>query len=292
MKVTLSINLGREVFFLYSFLITLREGLEAALIIGIILAYLHKTGNTRQAGPVWWGTAAALVATGAVWGMVSLTATRLSPVALEVFEGSAMFLAAAVLTYMIFWMKKQAINIKAHLHADVDRALRRGSSLALALLSFVAIIREGIETVLFLQAGLTMVASPGAYWLGASAGLAAAVALGYLAYTGTARLPLHTFFNVTSVLLIAFAAGMIANGLKEFHEVRLIPPVVRSVWDTYAILPDSSTLGRFLGALFGYDASPSLVQVVSYFAYLIGTLSLYFRPVVPPQRTHRAHRAA
>lgn len=267
---------------MYAFLITFREGLEAALIVGIVLAYLARTGNRRYVGHVWAGAVAAVVATVAAGGLLALTARQLSGVALTVFEGAAMLLAAAVLTYVIVWMKRQAWRIRERLQGEVDHALRSGSRLALASLSFMVIIREGIETVLFLQAGAATAADPALYWGAAGAGLAAAALLGVVTYSGSARLPLRTFFNVTGVLLIFFAAGMIANGFRELQEVRIVPPVVEHIWDTYWLVPDTSLLGRFMSALLGYDSSPSLLQALSFFGYLIIGLLLFLRSSVPP----------
>ncbi len=261
-----------------AFVVTLREGLEAALIVGIILAYLKRIGARQGARYVWWGVGLALALTAVTGGVVAALALRLSGAALEIFEGSAMFLAAAVLTWMIFGMKRQATAFRLHLQAQVDRALAAGGGLALGLLAFTAVAREGLETVLFLTGGASMAASPAAYWLGAGLGLLGAAALGYLAYAGTGRLPLHAFFSVSGLLLIAFAGGMVINGIKEFQEVGLIPPLVKPVWDTYALVPDTSVLGRFLSSLFSYDPTPSLVQVLAHWAYLVTVTALFLRP--------------
>ncbi len=261
-----------------AFVITLREGLEAALIVGIVLAYLGRIGARRGARYVWWGLGLALAVTGVTGGLVGALALRLEEDALELFEGGAMFLAAAVLTWVIFWMKRQAASFRLHLQAQVDRALAAGNGLALGLLSFTAVTREGLETVLFLTGGAGMASSPTAYWLGAALGLLAAAGLGYLAYAGTARLPLQAFFSVSGLLLIVFAGGMVINGIKEFQEVGLIPPLVKPVWDTYALIPDTSVLGRFLSSLFGYDPTPSLMQVLAHWAYLVTVTVLFLRP--------------
>lgn len=260
-----------------SLLITLREGLEAALIVGIILAYLAKTGNRARSGPVWVGTVGAVVMSVLAGGLIFLTAGSIEGRAEELFEGTAMLTAAGVLTYMIFWMRRQAINIKAHLQAQVNTALESGSALALGLLAFVAVGREGIETALFMFAA-TKAASPFAATVGGLLGLAAAAVLGYLLYRGTYRLNLRAFFNVTSVLLLLFAAGLLAHGLHEFHEAAVIPPVIEEVWDLNPILSESSTLGGFLKALFGYNGNPSLVEVLAWGGYLVVVGWAYFRP--------------
>lgn len=264
---------------LSALLITLREGLEAALIIGIILAYLVKTDNRPGFKSVWLGVSLAIFASLVAGAAIYLLAGEFSGRAEEIFEGLAMFLAAGVLTWMIFWMRQQAINIKAHLHAQIQSVLTSGSALGLVILSFVVVVREGIETVLFLFAATRVAESVVSFTAGGLLGLAVAIAIGYSIYKGTSGLNLRTFFNVTSVVLIVFAAGLLAHGIHEFHEANLIPPVIEHVWDTNALLPEKSTFGRFLTALIGYNGNPSLVEVVAYFFYLALTLGMYFRPI-------------
>ncbi len=260
-----------------SFLIMLREGLEAALIIGILLAYLAKTGNRGKQGAVWTGVGLSLVMSVLAGAVIFGTAGELEGRAEQLFEGAATLAAAAVLTYMIFWMRKQAINIRAHLQAQVDAALQSGSTLALGLLAFVAVGREGIETALFLFAA-AKTATPVAATIGGLLGLGGAVVLGYLLYRGTYRLNLRAFFNVTSVLLLFFAAGLLVHGIGEFQEAGLIAPVIEHLWNTNQVLDEGSTVGSFLKALLGYDGSPSLVQVLAYALYLSLVGWGYFRP--------------
>ena len=264
---------------LSSLLITLREGLEAALIIGIILAYLARTDNQQGFKPVWLGTSLAVLVSLIAGAAVYLLAGEFTGQAEEIFEGFAMFVAAGVLTWMIFWMRKQAVNIKAHLHTQIQSALTSGSSLGLVALAFVVVVREGIETVLFLFAATRVAESPALFAVGGFLGLVLAIGIGYSVYKGTSRLNLRIFFNVTSLVLIMFAAGLLAHGIHEFHEAGIIPPVVEHVWDINHILPEKSTSGRFLAAIVGYNGNPSLVEVVTYFAYLALALGSYFRPL-------------
>lgn len=264
---------------LSSLLITLREGLEAALIIGIILAYLARAENRQGFKPVWLGASLAVVVSLAAGAAIYLSAGELSGQAEELFEGAAMFIAVGVLTWMIFWMRRQAVNIKAHLHAQIQSILTSGSSLGLAIIAFVVVVREGIETVLFLFAAVRIAESPIPFATGGFLGLAIAIGIGYSIYKGTSRLNLRVFFNVTSLVLIMFAAGLLAHGMHEFHEAGIIPPVAEHVWDINYILPEKSTFGRFLTALFGYNANPSLVEVVAYFSYLGFALTAYLRPI-------------
>lgn len=262
---------------IYAFVITLREGLEAALIIGILAAYLSKIGRPDGLRSLWAGTGLALALSVAAGLGLYFTVGKLSGAAMETFEGAAMLVAVGVLTYMLFWMGAHAKHMGAGLRRQVDQALSRGSRLALVLLAFSVVAREGLETVLFLAAG-AMGSGGGASVVAlGTLGLAAAAALGYLLYRGSVRLNLRRFFTSTGVLLILFAAGLLANAFKELHHAGLIPPVVPHVWDTNGLLSDTSTTGRMLAALFGYDSSPSLVQVAAYLGYLAVAGSLYLR---------------
>lgn len=259
-----------------AFLITLREGLEAALIVGIVLAYLAATGNRRHFVTVWWGVAGAVVLSLVAGGAIFFLVGEFSGRAEEIFEGAAMFTAAAVLSYMIIWMKRQATDIRRHLQAQVQAALGSGGALALSLLALVAVGREGLETVLFMFATVRAT-SPLESAIGGLLGLAVAVVLGYALYLGSRRLNLRTFFNVTGVLLIFFAAGLLVLGIHEWQEAGLIPFAIEHVWDINSILNENEGLGSFLKALFGYNGNPSLVEVVAYPLYLVVALWYFLR---------------
>lgn len=267
-----------------SFLITLREGLEAALIVGIILAYLAKTGNRGKSGVVWIGVGLSVLMSVLVGTAIFLTAGGLEGRAEVLFEGVAMLTAAGVLTYMIFWMRKQAINIRAHLQQQLSTALESGSLTALVLLAFVAVGREGIETALFMFAA-AKAATPGAATLGGLLGLVSAVALGYLLYRGTYRLNLRAFFSVTSILLLLFAAGLLARGINGLNEAGVIPPVVDEVWNTNSVLDEQSAVGSFARALFGYNGNPSLIEALAYMTYLLLVGWVYLRPPTAKELT-------
>jgi len=221
---------------------------------------------------------------------IFLSAGELRGMAEAMFEGTAMLTAAGVLTYMIFWMRRQAINIRAHLQAQVSTALQSGSLGALALLAFVAVGREGVETALFMFAA-ARTATPMTATAGGLLGLLAASVLGYLLYRGTYRLNLRAFFNVTSILLLLFAAGLLAHGIHEFHEAGLIPPVIEHVWDTNAIIHEASPVGSLLKAVFGYNGNPSLVEVVGYAAYMLFVGWAYFRPPTAKELTVQRAKA-
>jgi high-affinity iron transporter len=201
-----------------TFVITLREGFEAALVVGLILAYLKKTDNLGQARSVWAGVAIAVVFSLAMGALLFLTIGELEGRAEQAYEGSAMILAAVVVTWMAFWMKKQARTIGSHLRERVSDSLRSGGGLALAAVAFIAVAREGLETGLFLFAS-TENSGPVLAISAALAGLAAAVGLGVAFYRGALRLDLRRFFLITGLLVIAFAAWLIYGGVHEFGEL-------------------------------------------------------------------------
>lgn len=280
---------------LFSFLVTLREGLEAALIVAIILGSLARTGRRGKTWPLWVGVAAAAAATLSAAVGLQLLAVELPGRVQEAVEGVAMLLAVGVLTWMVFWMRAQARQLGVALRERVDGALSAGSAFALALLAFTAVGREGLETALFLFAGHTRAESEFAYWGGALAGLVVATAAGFTVYSGSRRLPLRAFFTTTSLLLVLLTAGLLANGMKELHEARLLfPHLGPRLWDTYEVLPDNAGFGRFLAALVGYDASPFLGQAAAYAVYvtLVPTLYLWSgrtgAPGSPPRAEVRA----
>lgn len=249
-----------------SFLLSLREGLEAALVIGIVLGAVHKMGRPDLKQVVWAGAGMAVIASIAVAVLLTLIGAEFEGRAEEIFEGFAMLAAAGLLTWMIFWMRSHARSLKSDLEDDVRLAAFRNGGRALFLLAFLAISREGFELVLFLGAA-GMASNTLQTLTGAVLGLGVAVFLGWLLFATTRRLNLRQFFRVTNVLLILFAAGLVAHGVHEFNEAGLIPPVIEHVWDTNPILDENSTTGEILTALFGYNGNPSLTEVGAYLSY-------------------------
>jgi high-affinity iron transporter len=266
-KATLTLEIMAAAF------LTTREGLEASLIVGIVFAYLARTGNREQMKVIWAGTAAAVLVSAVTGAALFFTVGELEGRAEQIFEGVAMFSAVAVLTWMIFWMRRQAASVKHDLEARVEGAVAAGSVLGLAAVVFFAVLREGWETALFLFA-ISESSRPLTTAIGAAVGLTVAVALGVALYRGTRRLDLRLFFTVTGVLLVLFAAGILAYGVHEFQEAGLLPMTVEHVWNTGGVLDERSTAGQFTHTLLGYDANPSLLQVVAWGTYL--TLALWF----------------
>ena len=263
-----------------AFLITLREGIEAALVISIILAYLKAIDRPDRSGVVWAGAGAAIAVSLVAGLIIFVVAGTLSETAEEAFEGIASFLAVGVLTWMIFWMRRQARYIKGELQQRVDVALATGSSLALAALAFFVVVREGLETVLFLFSAIRTTAegSVALGYVGAALGLATAVALGVLIYRGGIRLNLRTFFKVTGALILVVAAGLLAGGIHELQEIGWLPGEEAKAFDIGGALSDEGGVGALLRAMFGYNADPSWLELGVWVAYLLVTGFLFFRP--------------
>ena len=250
-----------------SFLITLREGLEAGLIVAIVLAYLKSQNQQTHFRTVLAAAVAAVAVSLVIGAGIFAVAGEFEGRSAAAFEGAAMLAAVAVLSWMIVWMKRQAAGIKAGLERNVAQAIGVGSVFALALIPFTAILREGLETAVFLFAA-TRTSTPLESTVGATAGILVAIGLTWGIYSGGYRVNLRVFFNVTGVFLIVFAAGLLAYGLHELQEAAVAPVFVEHVWDINYIVDDGSGVGLWLKALFGYNGNPSLLEVVAYPVYL------------------------
>ena len=257
---------------LVGFLLALREGLEAALIIGIVLGALRKISRIDLTPAVWLGTVSAVLVSLIAGTALTALGLELQGAAEQVFEGLAMLLAAGVLTWMIFWMIRQARHIKGTLETGVRRAALTTGQGALFALAFLAVVREGIELALFLTAA-AFTAGTRSTIVGGLLGLAAAVVLGWLLYASTIRLDLRRFYRVTGLLLLLFAAGLVAHAVHEFNELGWVPGLIDHVWDLNPILDENSAVGVMLKALLGYNGNPALTEVMAYLAY-VGTVLL------------------
>lgn len=269
-----------------SFLITLREGIEAALVVSIILAYLNTIGRKDRHRTVWAGAGTAIavsLVTGAVLFLSVGALSETSEVAAEAIEGVGSLLAVTVLTWMIFWMRRQARHIRGDLQQRVDLALGSESTVALAALAFFVVVREGLETVLFLFGTIReeVTGSVGLAYVGATLGLAVAIVLGFLIYRSGVRMNLRTFFKVTGALILVVAAGLLASGIHELQEIGWIGGEGAKAFDIGAVLSDESGVGAFLKALFGYNADPSWLELGAWATYIAITGVLFFRPSRP-----------
>jgi high-affinity iron transporter len=271
----------------------LREGVEAALIVSIILAYLARTGNRRHFSKIWAGAIAAAVVSLLAGTTLFLTIGGLAEPYEQIFEGITMLTAAAVVTWMLFWMRRQAASVKNELHSALDRALSQGGAIGLALLAFTAVIREGLETALFLvgQASSANEAAP-LVLLGALTGLGIAALLGVGFYRGARVINLRTFFRWTGVALIFIAAGLLSSAVHEFVEIGWITVGTQPLFDASATLPHTVIegapggvaliVGQFLRALFGYSSQPETITFVVWLAYVVTALVLFLRPLPAP----------
>lgn len=266
-----------------SFIITFREVLEAALVVGIVLSYLVRTRQTQYNNIVYLGVASGIVASisGAV--LFSTLAGGFTGRAEKIFEGITMLVGAFLLTTMILWMMKQK-QVAQELEHRVATELTKRHKFGLCLLVFVAILREGIETVIFLNAVSFVTANNSIF--AALAGIVAAILLGYAIFLGSMKINIKKFFNITSIILILFAAGLVAHGMHELQEAKIITTVIEHVWDinppinpdgSYPILHEKGYVGSILQSLFGYNGNPSLIEVLSYIVYLAFVVVLWKR---------------
>jgi len=249
-----------------SLLLSLREGIEAALIIGIIIGMLTKINRTELKPVVWRGVVLAILLSFAFGFALNAIGMEFTGQFEAIFEGIAMLLAAGILTWMILWMQQQGGQIQQDLEAKTVQATFNSGSSALFFLAFLAVFREGIELALFLIA-TRMKSDTVPVLIGAGLGLGAAILLGWILFTSTRRLNLRKFFLVTNILLLFFAAGLVAYGVHELIEAGWIPGIIDPVWDINHILSDNSEFGSILKALFGYNGNPALTEIIAYFVY-------------------------
>ena len=260
-----------------SFLIVLREGFEASLVLAIVLAAAKRGPQPELARAVWWGTAAAIVLSTVVGVVLHLTLDGLSGAPRANTFAAICLAAALLLTWMIFWMRTRSRSLKGDLEHKVDEA--GDSGLALALVAFAAVAREGLETALFLLSS-TAQSDGGAVLIGGVVGLVGAIILGVLVYQGSSRVPMRRFFQITGALIIVFAAGLLAKTVMFLQVSGAIGSFDFAAFNVtqFAWLTNSTQTGRFLAGIFGWDPRPSVEQVVAYVVYLLPVLWLFLRP--------------
>lgn len=252
-------------------LITLRETLEAALVVSIILGYLNKTQQYQYKKYVWTGiVSAVLTSMLGAWGFVRI-AGGFEGRAEQIFEGVVMLVGAALLTTMIIWMMNQRGRIQA-LKERLSHTVENAKRAEIFALVFFSVLREGIETVIFLNT--VLIAMNGGGIVGALLGILIALVLGYALYKGALKMNIKKFFTITSGLLILFAAGLVAHGVHELQEAGIIPVIVEHLWDMNHFIYEDGAFGQLLKGLFGYNGNPSFLEVVAYACYfmLVGVL--------------------
>ena len=273
-------------------LITFREGLEAFLILGIVLSYLNRAGLKRYNK---WVYAAALL--GIVSAFMLAVIFQLSYNGFENGLGKLylklfiMGFAVAVLSYMMLWMSRNSCNLMGEVERAVETAVTTGSIVAICLLAYSAVLREGFETVLFLGAifgdELTM-----QVFYGGVLGLILSAAVTIGVFKGLRSLPLRHFFKITSILILFIAAGLLTNMIGIMQDLHLMPVIVGSLFDLSWFVSDTSEVGVFFKALFGYTHSPSLMQVVSYLVYFVFALTVLIRTESPNRRGETVREAS
>lgn len=270
-----------------NYLIGLREGLEASLVVCILVAYLVKTGRREKLPPLWTGIGGAVALSLAFGAVLQFGAATLSFEAQELLGGALSILAVGLVTWMIFWMRRTARHLTGELHGKVERALAIGTG-GLVLTAFLAVGREGLETALFVWAAVQAAdggaASP---LLGVVLGLGSAVALGWLFYRGALRINLAKFFHWTGAMLVVVAAGVLAYGFHDLQEARFLPGLHTRAFDISSVVPADSWYGALLKGTVNFQPDPTVLQVVVWSIYLTVTLAFF----LAPQRTAAASAA-
>ena len=265
-----------------NFLIGLREGLEAALVVGILVAYLVKTGHRDKLRPLWAGIAAAIALSAAFGAVLTYTSTELLATGKqqEAFAGIVSVVAVGFVTWMIFWMRRTARFLKTELHDKLSSALAIGG-LALAAPSFLAVGREGLETALFLWSAVQATGSTTAPLAGIVLGLAVATVLGYLLYRRAVALNLAKFFTWTGAGLVLVAAGVLSYGIHDLQEGGLLPGLNALAFDVSGSIPLSTWYGSVLHGTIGFTPKTSWLQLAAFVGYLVPVGFLFFRPARP-----------
>jgi len=281
--------------FIPSLVITFREALEAALIVAIMVTYLKKVGKGELTRYAYLGSGAAVVISLVLGVAIQMVYGGMSDVNAELFEGVASLTAVAVLTYMIFWMTKHSKNIRGELQEKIDVAVSKGELYSITSLAFVAVFREGLETVLFLTT--TFIQDAAGTIIGILLGTAMVLVLAVLLMRGTYQLDIKRFFGYTSILLIVFSAGLAGYGVPELIEAGenmgydfgvmgqkpydINPPLNPD--GTYPILHEKGAVGSILKALVGYDGNPEWLRIIVYLGYWAVIGSYVFRTYRKPR---------
>ncbi|MCX4233184.1 MULTISPECIES: iron uptake transporter permease EfeU [Streptomyces] len=261
-----------------NYLIGLREGLEASLVVCILIAYLVKTDRRDALKPVWIGIAVAVVLALGFGFALEFGSQELTFEAQEALGGSLSIIAVGLVTWMVFWMRRTARHLRSELHGRLDAALRMGTA-ALVATAFLAVGREGLETALFVWASVRA-SNDGTQGplIGVLLGILTAVVLGYLFYRGTVRINLAKFFTWTGGMLVVVAAGVLAYGVHDLQEADFLPGLTNKAFDISGTVPPDSWYGTLLKGVFNFQPDPTVVQVVVWVLYLVPTLAFFLAP--------------
>ena len=261
-------------------LIGLREGLEASLIVSILVAYLVRTGRRDALPRVWAGVGAAIALSLVAGAALTFTAASLTFRQQELLGGSLSIVAVAFVTWMIFWMRRTSRSLKGQLEGKVELALGAGGA-ALAVVAFLSVAREGLETALFLWAAAQSAGSGSAPITGAALGLTTSVVLAYLLYRRAVKINLASFFKVTGALLIVVAAGVLSYGIHDLQEAGVLPGLSSLAFDVSAVIPPGSWYGTLLRGTVNFTPATTWLQSLAWVAYVLPVVALYFRPLAP-----------
>ncbi|MFE9607621.1 iron uptake transporter permease EfeU [Streptomyces sp. NPDC006012] len=261
-----------------NYLIGLREGLEASLVVCILIAYLVKTGRRDALKPIWTGIGIAVAIAMGFGCALEFGSQELTFEAQEALGGSLSIVAVGLVTWMVFWMRRTARNLRSELHGRLDTALAVGTG-ALVATAFLAVGREGLETALFVWASVHA-ASDGTPrpLIGVALGLATAVLLGWLFYRGALKINLAKFFTWTGAMLVVVAAGVLAYGFHDLQEASWVPGIGNLAFDISDTIPPDSWYGTLLKGVLNFQPDPTVVQVTVWLVYLVPTLVLFFAP--------------
>lgn len=278
---------------LANYLIGLREGLEGSLVVSILVAYLVKTGRREQLGPIWAGVGAAVGVSLVAGALLTFVVDSLSFETQEIVGGSLSIVAVGFVTWMVFWMKRQAQNLRQELTSKVDVALAGGAG-GLAVVAFLAVGREGLETALFVWSAVRAAADGTAPLIGVVFGLASSVVLAWLVYRRSVALDLSIFFKFTGIALVIVAAGVLAYGIHDLQEADVLPGLRTLAFDVSKQIPPSSWYGTLLKGIFNFTPSYTWLQLIGYLVYLVPVMVLFLRPPSGgsvPRAERRAGRA-
>ncbi|MCJ0867951.1 iron uptake transporter permease EfeU [Streptomyces sp. AP-93] len=260
-----------------NYLIGLREGLEASLVVCILIAYLVKTGNKDKLGPLWLGVGLAAALSLAFGAGLEFGTQELTFTAQEAIGGTLSIVAVGLVTWMVFWMKRTARHLKAELQGKLDAALAMGTG-ALVATAFLAVGREGLETSLFVWRSVHAAGDGAGPLIGVLLGIGSSIALGWLFYRGALKINLSKFFTWTGGMLVVVAAGVLAYGVHDLQEADFLPGLTNKAFDISSTIPPDSWYGTLLKGTFNFQPDPTVLQVVVWTLYLVPVLALFLAP--------------
>jgi len=263
---------------LANFLIGLREGLEAALVVGILIAYVVKLGRFDVLPRIWLGVGLAVALSLGLGAVLTFGAYGLSFEAQELIGGLLSIIATAFVTWMIFWMLRAARGLSRELRSEVDSHLS-GAGWGLVLVAFLAVGREGIETALFIWAAVQASGSTTFPLIGAALGILVAIVLGYLIYRGVLRINLTKFFTYTGVFLIVVAGGVLAYGVHDLQEAGFLPGLNNLAFNVSAIIPPDSWFGTLLKGIFNFSPATTWLEAIAWVVYVVPVLTIFITTV-------------